>query len=289
MTELELLRAENAQLRRDLAQAIQAAEPNARALVLDGLARRYHDDYERGGLLGAVRVGNELLELALTGPGVNPAQREIVINVAIGGFALSRAAIVRARELSGDPTWGGPVLIGDLRDPAEPPDAPYNRVEEDYGTCDSWVQRDDPVLLQVVKELGPAAADADLCELAIVPIPAEVEFHVCDSGTGAEWIAEAHRTWHGPAPRPRTSMQCPDCGAALTDWVWQDGGWKGVQCPGCGQHWWSDGFARAADEAAANAVTALLQCCPFPADAVTDAEWQRQLLAAAAAPDPDHG
>ena len=71
-------------------------------------------------------------------------------------------------------------------------------------------------------------------------------------------------------------MQCPECGAALTDWPWQDGGWKGVACTGCGQHWWSDQFAELAGVAVARVITELLLVQPFPTDAVTDADQQRR-------------
>ena len=33
---------------------------------------------------------------------------KVVINICYGGFSLSREAVLRAREISGDPKWGAP-------------------------------------------------------------------------------------------------------------------------------------------------------------------------------------
>ena len=204
---IQELRAQVAQLERDLAVAIQAAEPNARALVYDQLARQYHDDYERGGLIGAVRVGNELLNLALAGPGVEPHQRALVLNVCPGCFGLSRAAVLRARELSGDPLWGAPAIAGDpiMR---EEPATGDNVMDVDTGGGFD-LPRDDPVLVQVVRELGAAAA-SDYSELAIIEIPAEVDFRIHEGDSGCEWVAEAHRTWRYVAPEPLDPEEPPD-------------------------------------------------------------------------------
>ena len=213
-----------ASLERDLAVAIQAAEPNARALVYDQLARQYHDDYERGGLLGAIRVGNELLNLALAGPGVEARRRALVLNVQPGCFGLSRTAVLRARELSGDPLWGAPAIAGDpiMR---EEPATGDNVMDVDTGGGFD-LPRDDPVLVQVVRELGAAAA-SDYSELAIIEIPAEVDFRIHEGDSGCEWVAEAHRTWRYQAPTPVAPCQHLD---AIID---RTGPWPVFYCPSC--------------------------------------------------------
>ena len=39
---------------------------------------------------------------------------KVVYNGCYGGFSLSREAILLARELSGNPTWGGACLKGEI-------------------------------------------------------------------------------------------------------------------------------------------------------------------------------
>jgi hypothetical protein len=75
---------------------------------------------------------------------------KVVYNSCYGGFSLSREAILRAREISGDPKWGGSKIKGDEWSPGKP-------VDRDYGFIDG-IQRHDPVLVQVVEELGSKAS-----------------------------------------------------------------------------------------------------------------------------------
>ena len=51
--------------------------------------------------------------------------------------------------------------------------------------------RTDPLLIQVIKELGSFACD----DLKIVEVPDDVKWHIECSDDGGEWIAENHRTW----------------------------------------------------------------------------------------------
>ena len=69
---------------------------------------------------------------------------ELVINKAIGGFALTREAILMGRERSDNPKWGGEILAGDSNE--EWPD-------EDYLSSVD-VERHDPVLVSLFKEFG---------------------------------------------------------------------------------------------------------------------------------------
>ena len=57
----------------------------------------------------------------------------------------------------------------------------------------SDIARDDPLLIKVIRELGPAA-DGLHAELKIVEIPADVEWQIGEYD-GNEWVAEKHRTW----------------------------------------------------------------------------------------------
>jgi hypothetical protein len=92
--------------------------------------------------------------------------QHIVINNCYGGFSLSEQAELRYREMAGitDPNW-------------------YNRD----------IARDDPYLVQIVREMG-TDANGSCAELKIVEVPADVEWQI-EEYDGNEWVAEVHRTW----------------------------------------------------------------------------------------------
>ena len=90
---------------------------------------------------------------------------KIVINIRHGGFGLSKEALALFNERSG-------AVI----------------------TYDFNIPRNNPVLVEVVEQLGEAA-NGDLAELKVVEIPDDVQWTV-EEYDGAEWIAEKHRTWN---------------------------------------------------------------------------------------------
>jgi hypothetical protein len=94
--------------------------------------------------------------------------RRIAICKQHGGFGLSELAQARYKELAG---------IG-------------TDTENWY---DRDIARDDPYLIQTIRELGEAA-NSRFCTLKIVEIPAEVEWEIGEYD-GLEWVAEKHRTW----------------------------------------------------------------------------------------------
>jgi hypothetical protein len=59
---------------------------------------------------------------------------------------------------------------------------------------DRHIDRDDPVLVQVVRELGSKRASSRFADLNIVEIPADVAWQI-EEYDGAEWVAEKHRVW----------------------------------------------------------------------------------------------
>ena len=111
--------------------------------------------------------------------------QHIVINAIRGGFGLSRAAFHRLRELGSEPALAEPDIGEKWKDGSvrgEWPDA----------FCDS-IQRTDPLLVQVVRELGKAA-NGTLADLKIVEVPDGVKWTI-EEYDGLEQVAECHRTW----------------------------------------------------------------------------------------------
>jgi hypothetical protein len=93
--------------------------------------------------------------------------RKIVINNCHGGFGLSPQAVNEYKEKAG------------ITDP-------------DF--YDREIARDDPYLIQVIENIGPKKASSGLADLAIVNIPADVEWQI-EEYDGLEWVAEKHRIW----------------------------------------------------------------------------------------------
>ena len=91
---------------------------------------------------------------------------KIVINTCYGGFSLSAAAMRRYLELKGEPFWeerSGVWLdwLDFYRDPPEVYDRQVLSVHD--------LARHDPLLVQVVEELG-AAANGDYARLEVVEV-----------------------------------------------------------------------------------------------------------------------
>lgn len=142
--------------------------------------------------------------------------RYVVINAKHGGFRLSPEAIELYLEIKGIACWPEPNRkFGSVVGPTYWLVAPEHRVDDpDAETwhsmsmaerqrhnqlysrqtfSDSDLDRDDPVLVQVVRELG-SAAGSRYSELKIVEIPSDVEW-IIEEYDGLEWVAEKHRTW----------------------------------------------------------------------------------------------
>ena len=141
---------------------------------------------------------------------------KVVINDCHGGFGLSTKALDRYIELTGmklyshkDDTFGYTSYY-------YVPYEEYEKVHKNDMTKTEWegkeeglgrykdsnelcwsgprnIKRNDPLLIQVIEELGKDA-NTRYSELKIVEIPDDVEWMV-EEYDGAEWIAEKHRTW----------------------------------------------------------------------------------------------
>ena len=141
---------------------------------------------------------------------------KIVINNCYGGFSLSEEAIDRYLELKGlklykkyDEQWKftsyyyvpyeeyEKVHKNDLtKTEWEGKDEGWGRYKESNKLCwggDRDIERNDPILIQVVEELG-SNADGSVAELKVVEIPDDVEWDI-EEYDGTEWVAEKHRTW----------------------------------------------------------------------------------------------
>lgn len=65
--------------------------------------------------------------------------------------------------------------------------------DEKYVLNAREVSRHDPLLLQVIEEMGDKA-NGQCAALKVVEIPADVDY-VIEEYDGSEWVAEKHRTW----------------------------------------------------------------------------------------------
>ena len=134
---------------------------------------------------------------------------KIVINKCYGGFSLSDVGMVRYAELKGLALYPEVAQFGYTTHWTVPKEERENQrnfqsmsMEERVASNERISKqtidgrdfaREDPVLVQVVEELGRAAngGHADLC---IVEIPDDVEWEI-EEYDGKEWVAETHRTW----------------------------------------------------------------------------------------------
>lgn len=148
---------------------------------------------------------------------------KVVINKCFGGFGLSPEATRRLAELQGRPgcyffTNFSPDGKCDLHKhyPISQEDAENGRYSTFWHAYDipnpdgltheeyekhslyyNGIPRNDPLLIQVVEEMGAGhrtGASGKFAELAIVEIPDGVEYTI-EEYDGSEHIAEAHRTW----------------------------------------------------------------------------------------------
>ena len=99
--------------------------------------------------------------------------RQIVLNGCYGGFSLSDQAEVMYKEATKD------IIRGD------------------HWYADQDIQRDDPILIKIVQELGLKRAGGNYSQLEIIEIPDDVpdDGWIIKDYDGMEWVAEKHRTW----------------------------------------------------------------------------------------------
>ena len=144
-------------------------------------------------------------------------KKEVVINSCYGGFSLSHEAMMRYAELKGIKLYGyinirkkdGGVDFEkyELYEPKkkgsflcihyttrllkEGTSKELNEYYYSYGNRE--MERDDPDLVKVVKELGDKA-NGSCADLKIIKIPADVSWEI-EEYDGNESVSESHRTW----------------------------------------------------------------------------------------------
>ncbi len=112
---------------------------------------------------------------------------KIVINSDFGGFGLSNEAIELYLKKKGLPIYSQETDFGMTYYYTGP-----EMTNEQFISDDDF-DRNDPVLVEVVEELGVAAAGI-AATLKIIEIPDDVDW-VIEDYDGAELVSEVHRTW----------------------------------------------------------------------------------------------
>jgi hypothetical protein len=112
----------------------------------------------------------------------------IVINSDYGGFSLSKEAAYLYLELAGIPYQLGPQQDRHTETLYGPKILVNNQDWSDHD-----LDRDDPILVSVVRQLG-SKANGKFAKLKIVEVPAGVRWRIA-SYDGNEWVEEVHRTW----------------------------------------------------------------------------------------------
>lgn len=114
--------------------------------------------------------------------------RDLVINKQHGGFGLSSGAQIAYLERSQLPY----TLVAREDRHSNQRYGPMIMVNGKYW-YDKDIARDDPVLVNLVRELGRSAC-GEHAHLKVVRIPADVDWQIEDYD-GCEWVSEKHRTW----------------------------------------------------------------------------------------------
>lgn len=112
----------------------------------------------------------------------------IVINTKYGGFGLSKEARLLYLERAG-------IAYTLVSGPDRHTESLYGPQVSVNGNIwsDSDIARDDPILVDVIRQLG-RQADGSHAILKIVEVPAGVKWNVAEYD-GLEWVEEVHRTW----------------------------------------------------------------------------------------------
>jgi hypothetical protein len=113
---------------------------------------------------------------------------KVVINYTPGGFSLSPLAMKRLRELGSEAATREPIYPGEKYS-----NGSILKPGSNYSSFHPDIARADPLLIQVVEELGKEA-NTSYSDLLIVEIPDGIKYHIHEYD-GLESIHEEHRSW----------------------------------------------------------------------------------------------
>lgn len=109
--------------------------------------------------------------------------QKILINTSIGGFSISKKAVLWLREKGCEEAF---QTILDDED--------VNNIEHyRYMSYRNRLERNDPLLLECFNALGSDFSED--AEIKIVEIPDGVDWEIGEAEEGTEWVAEKHRKW----------------------------------------------------------------------------------------------
>ena len=115
--------------------------------------------------------------------------QHIVINNCHGGFGLSWDAQIAYLERAG---IAYTLVDRESRDDTRRFGQEIKLANGAYW-YDREIARDDPVLVGLVREMGPEV-NSNFSDLKVVKIPGNIEWTI-DEYDGQEWVAEKHRIW----------------------------------------------------------------------------------------------
>lgn len=119
---------------------------------------------------------------------------KVVVNSCYGGFGISDAAVLRYGEIKGINLIKIASTYGEGDDTYTSEHFAVDGIDDDdHYFYDGDLKRDDPVLVQVVEELGNEA-NGDFSRLRIADVPDDVKWYI-DDYDGIETVNEEHRTW----------------------------------------------------------------------------------------------
>jgi hypothetical protein len=136
---------------------------------------------------------------------------KVVINNCYGGFSLSEKAVLRYAELKGITIYVNKGKYGFPEYLTVPPEQVTPSLEnwhtatsaEKKASNDAYarehfsdreIKRDDPLLVQIVEELGGEEAGGMCADLKVVDVPDDVDWAI-EEYDGNEWVSEKHRRW----------------------------------------------------------------------------------------------
>ena len=111
---------------------------------------------------------------------------KVLINTSIGGFSTTKEVFDRLIELG----HAGALEEKEVIDEIKLDGGPF----EYYSLC--YIDRHDPVLLQVVEEIGIENAGSDHCVMKMVEIPDYTKYGIMENEAGIEHVYEEHTTWY---------------------------------------------------------------------------------------------